>query len=366
MKKAIYIFALISLFSLSFMPAVATTVTTGLTQDTTGGAKPIAKAKWEMNGPSWSGFTFIGTGTDDSSAAGAQFNPSGIKDKSKTITLCSIATDPDGLADINSIYGDVFYPVDVELGDSHKPLSDQSGLGCGELMQEDRLRRLSKADGLEIFCNKIRNNNNNLPTFASPYDYDEICKLDGELQKETAAVYCVDKDLSYEDPSGKYEVWAVPQDKVGLQDKLINQFTYLPLTAFETDFTSINYGNVRLNTHKIINGDLTWDALNQGLASVRNVGNTRLTMKVVQDDMGFGQTSGFWNVRYDGRVGSEAVFKNYSPDQLISLNNPLDLSELDEMDFSIDVSKFPPTHTGPYVGTMTLSAGLTSHLTCGS
>lgn len=167
MKKAIYIFALISLFSLSFMPAVATTVTTGLTQDTTGGANPIVKAKWEMNGPSWSGATFIGTGADDSTAAGAQFNPSGIKDVNKVITLCSIVTDPDGLADINNVYGDVFYPDDVKLGDSHKPLADQSGLGCGALMQEDKLRKLSKADGLEIFCNKIRNNNNNLPTFAS-------------------------------------------------------------------------------------------------------------------------------------------------------------------------------------------------------
>ena len=293
MKKAIYAFVMISLFSLSFMPALAASVSTGLTQDTTGGANPIVKAKWEMNivTSSPSGKYL---GTDDSTNAGAQFNPSGIKDVNKRIALCSIVTDPDGLPDIINVYADVFYPVNIELGDSHQPLPTQSGLGCGKLMQEDELTKLSKADGLELFCNRIRNHNNNLPVIDSPYSYDEICKLDGELQKETAAVWCVEKDLSYEDPSGDYTVWAVPQDKVGLQDKLVNQFEYLPLTAFEADFTSINYGNVRLNTHKIINGDLVWGP---ALATVRNVGNTRLAMSVLQDDMGFGKTGTAWNVK---------------------------------------------------------------------
>ena len=361
MRKAIYTFALISLFSMSFMPAVAATVVnTGLTQDTTGGANPIAKAKWEMNIAKDGSGQYVGT--DDSTSAGAQFMPSGIKDVSKRITLCSIVTDPDGLADIDNVYADVFYPDDIVLGDSHVPLADQSGLGCGNLMQEDKLTKLTKAEGLELFCNKIRNNNFNLPTFNSPYTYDEICKADGELMKETAAVYCGEKNLSYEDPSGSYEVWSVPQDKVGLQGKLINHFEYLPLTAIETDFTSVNYGNVRLNTHKIINGDLTWGP---SLATVRNVGNTRAAVSVLQDDMGFGKTNGLWNVKYDARVGSNANFAVYDPNVTTVLDDELDLSELDEMDFSIDVSKFPPTHTGPYTGTMTLSAGAVPHLaTC--
>src|SRR3989338_9087473 len=275
MKKAIYAFVLISLFSFSFMPAIAANVnvSTGLTQDTTGGANPIVKAKWEMNGPSWSGSTFISTGTDDSTDPGAQFLPSGQYNVNKTITLCSIITDPDGLPDIKNVYGDVFYTMDGALGDSHNPLSTQSGAECGGLMQEDELTRLSKADGLSLFCDKIRINNNNLPTFGTStpstfYTYEEICNLDGELQKETAAVYCVDKDLSYEDPSGSYEVLSVPQDKVGLQDLLSNEFEYLPLTAFEADFTAINYGNVRLNTNKIISGDLNWSPIDQGPATV--------------------------------------------------------------------------------------------------
>jgi len=340
-------------------------VTTSLNKDTTGGAEPIVKAKWEAN---------VDQCTDESTSAGAQFDATGQYEGHRDIALCAIVTDEDGLADVESVYADVFYP-EVELGDHHTALTDQSGDGCGFLMQEDSMQRLDKLVGYDLFCNSVHNNNYNLPTFNSTYFsdlsinttdgmYNEICAADGELMKETAAVYCTEKTISYEDPSGDYEVWAVAQDKNGQQGKLVNHFTYLPTTAFEVDFTSIDYGNVRLNTHKIISGDLTWDekpGINN--ASVRNVGNTRLAMQVWQDDMNLGKTDGNYNVKYDARVGSNASFANYWPETTKTLADELDLSELDEMDFSIEVFKFPPTESC-FSGEMTLSAVKRSHLTC--
>lgn len=368
-KKAIAMFSLVavSVCTMGMGAVVAgNTATTGLVRDTSGGANPVVKAKWEMNATrDVTAGKYLGT--DDATTAGAQFMPSGQYQVNKTIALCAVVTDPDGLADIDAVYADVFYPEGISLGDSHTPLDDQSGLGCGELMQEDTLTRLSLVDGYELFCNKVKNGNNNLPVFNTGYDYDEICNIDtGELMKLTAAVYCGDKTISYEDPSGNYKVWAVAQDKVGLQGTLENYFTYLPLTAFEKDFSAVNYGNVKLNTHKIISGDLAWDGLNNGTspATIRNVGNTRLSMRVMQDDMGLGVTDGAYNVLYDGRVGSDAGFVNYWPNQLRALPNPLDLSERNEIDFSILISKFPPTNPGPdYIGTMTLSAVSAPHLT---
>ncbi len=342
--------------------AGATDVDTSLIRESAGGNDPVVKTKWEMNINKDSGGKYIGS--DDSSTAGSQFLPSGIYENNKRIAVCAVVTDPDGVADIDSVYADTFYPEGIHLGPNHQ--ADRQG--CGQLMSEFSLSKLSKADGIELFCNKIRNNNNNLPVFnTSPitYDYDEICATDGELWKETAYVYCGERDISYEDPSGDYKTLVLAQDKAGLDGTLINYFKYLPLTAFETDFSKVSYGTVKLNTHKIINGDLTWDTMDQGKASVRNVGNTRLAMKVQQDDMGLGQTDGTWNVRYDGRVGSDATFKNYNPNALTTLNNPLNLSETDEMDFSIDIFKFPPTHVGnEYTGNMTLCAAPVSHLTC--
>ncbi len=378
MKKAIILSMVFAMAFALVMPAVAATdpgsISTGLTRDTSGGAAPIVKAKWEAYGAD-----LQGTGTpyavtefyhDQAITAGAQFIPSGKYQVNTKIALCSVVTDDDGLADITTapgaVYGDVFYPENVELGMSHVNLPSQSGLGCGQLMQEDKLTKLSKADGIALFCNNVRNLNSNLVTFNGTYTYDEICKADGELQKETAAVYCTTKDLSYEDPSGVYKVWAVAQDKVGLQGQLENTFTYMPVTAFETDFTAITYGNVRLATEKIISGDLSWDALNAGRASVRNVGNTRLAMRVQQDDMGFGMTDNAYNVAYKARVGSGATWASYAPFASAKvLADELDLSELDEMDFSIIVSKFPPTHADyNYTGNMTLSAVSKAHLTC--
>ncbi len=354
MKKLV---ALTVAFAFAFsgvLPAVAqTNVSTGLTADISGGANPIVKAKWEATADRY---------TDQSSAAGAQLLPTGQYNVHTTVAICAIATDPDGLADINNVYADVFYPVNIDLGPSHTPLTNQSGDGCGKFMQEDKLTRLSKSDGIDLFCNKVRNLNTNLPTFNSGYDYNEICGATGELEKDTAAVYCGEKQISYEDPSGDYEIWAVAQDTNGLQGKLVNQLTYLPMTAFETDFTSVAYGNVRLNTHKIIPGDLTWGAPK---ATVRNVGNTRLVMKVWQNDMGLGKTSGLWNVKYDARVGSASTYAVYDPEVTTILDDELDLSEMDEMDFSIDISKFPPDHVGStYTGTMVLSADPVAHLTC--
>lgn len=365
MKKAFIISMVFALSLTMTLPALAVTngISTGLTQVQAGGDAPIVKAKWEMNSTEVHGIYQDG---DDSTAPGAQFNPTGVKDLNRTITLCAIVTDSDGIGDIAGVYADVYYPTNIALGPSHVALPDQSGDGCGLFMQEDSLSPLSKDDGIELFCNKIRSHNPNLPTFnpSGLYGYDEICKTDGELMKETAKVYCGEKDLSYEDPSGMYKVTAVAQDTNSLTGTLDNEFEYLPLTAFEVDFSSVNYGNVKLNIEKIANGDLVWDPTNSSMPTVRNVGNTRMNLTVWQNDMGLGKTSGNWNVRYDARVGSTVAHQNYFPEVTTTLEDALDLSEMDEVDFSILVNKFPVGGSTTWNGTMTLGAVTADHLIC--
>ncbi len=371
MKKIKKFIVVSLLFSLALPVTAASTnvnslvatssVNTSFLRDSNGGANPIVKAKWEMNSVNGNGTTT--PGTDDSTASGAQFLPSGKYQVGKTISICGLVTDPDGLADVSAVYADVFYPTGINLGPNH----EANRQGCGDLIGEISLKRLSKSDGINLLCTQIRNNNNNLPTWnatsTNNFNYDEACAIDGELWKETAAVYCGERTLSYEDPSGDYRTLVMAQDKNGLDGTLENTFRYLDLTAFETDFQNVNYGNVKLNTHKIINGDLTWNATSS--PSVRNVGNTRLNMAIFQDDMGLGKTDSSWNVRWDARVGSDAAFKNYNPETWTTLNNALDLSETEEMDFSIDIFKFPPTHDGnSFSGKMILSAIKAPHLIC--
>lgn len=355
MKKALLSFYALALaLAVSPLSAVAqTNVNTGFTRSSSGGEKPIIKVKWEMRG---------GTqGRDDSTDPLTQLLPSGQWNVNTPVTYCAVATDPDGLDDVNNVYADVFYPPDRSFHGGTD--------GCHEPVHDEvLLSRLSKSAGWTLICSAIRNNNNNLPAWATGFNYDEVCAQDGELQKETAAVYCGTRNLSFEDPDGMYWVDVHASDKAGLDsDILMNKLTYLPLTAFDVDFQSVNYGNVKLNTHKIKNGDLNFEAPTSTLPTVRNTGNTRMTLKVKQDDLGLGTTNGLPNVQFDGRVGSDAVFSFYDPFVWEELENALELSEIDEVDFSILVKKFP-TGTGGvdglYAGQMWLNAKPEAHGTC--
>jgi len=193
--------------------------------------------------------------------------------------------------------------------------------------------------------------------------YDEICNADGELMKETAYVYCADKELIWEDPAGDYRIEVMAQDNSAMSNVLENHFTYLPLTSYEADFTSINYGNVKLNTKQGVSGNLTWG---DNIPSVRNTGNTRLYMGVIQDDMNLGTTDNVYNVKFDARVGNnELDWDNYWPNTANPtwLEDILDLSELEEMDFSILVTKFPNAEQS-WIGGMTLSAKAANFRQC--
>ena len=376
MKKAIYFITIFSLLSFSFMPAMASIemiqeaepfdVSTGFVPVMGGGEAPIVKVKWEMNRTAERPNAFGENGTDDvPDQPGAQFLPSGEYAVDKQIWVCAVATDPEGLADVAAVYADIYYPDTVAFHyGSDDP--DTGELGCGmQLNYEIELQRITdEQEAWDLFCTDVRNNNSGvLPAFADTYDFDEMCLPDGELTKGTAAVYCKYMDLDYEDPAGMYTVDVHAVDAGGIKSNhVINDMEYLPVTAFETDFDAISYGNVKLDTHKEINGDLTWydqcdRAMN--LASVRNVGNTRLFMTVEQDDMNLGQTENgelTWNVHWDARVGSDAPFSYFDPfDDPAVLEDILDLSELEEMDFSILVDKFP-TDIDNYSGVMTLGA----------
>lgn len=388
MRKLIALFLMAAVVVWTFGPVLTVAngvvgpVGTGLERGTGGGSKPIVKVKWEMLNEV-SGDPGVGeAGHDDDTASGAQFMPPSQWDKDLEYTVCAIVTDPNGISDISGVYADIFYPDDRAysedpanpdvLGD---PDSESHGVGaCGEFIEQNTLQQLSKNDGYELFCEQVRDNNNNLPEFASDYDYDDICNPDGELLKEEAYVYCDDKTLKWEDPAGNYTVSVIAQDNAGNNsDPLENDFEYLALTAFEKDFTSINYGQVLLSTPKRISGNLTW---NDGIASVRNVGNTRLNMWVAQDDMGLGQSSGEWNVEYDARVGNDehdwevydpfgykSTTPNWSSDYTV-LEDILELSEVEEMDFSIHVKKWPNSNTS-FGGDMWLGATFADFRTCG-
>lgn len=370
MKKSINVVALVSMFAWAVMPTLVaaqeittntntSSVGTGFTRSAPGGEPPVVKVKWEM---------LAGTqGADDSTAAGSQVLPPVEFEGTTGVTYCAVATDENGVDDLNAVYADLYFPDGIGIHAIDTEIEGEYGTpGCSEQSGDEiQLSKLPKMEGWTLLCDAIREGNTNLPVWAEGFDYDEVCRADGELMKETAAVYCGTRSLWYEDPAGDYSVKVFAQDKAGNSSVILeNTLTYLPVTAFETDFTYVDYGKIVLNSHKIKNGDLTWGT--SLFPTVRNIGNTRLNMTVTQDDMKLGSTDGKWNVKYDGRVGSEATFAVYDPNVTTTLQKTLDLSETNEMDFSVTVYKFPTAYTTDtvYTGTMVLGANFAPFRQC--
>lgn len=371
MKKTIYTLSIVTMLTLALSPVVvvADTIDTGFTRSEGGSIAPIIKAKWEMNvtDESFDNIESTSPLDDDLMSAYPQFMPPGVWGDYKEIYVCAIATDPEGVSDISAVYADIFFPENIALGPCHE---DEGGCGL-QHGYEIQLVEVGFDDAYELFCENIRSNHPTLVGFNTGYDYDEICGEEGELMKQTAKVYCKHTSLKWEDPAGLYNVQAHAVDKAGTDSEaFFNTFEYLPLTDFEVDFTNVNYGEVRQNIHKIISGNKTFN-VQDNKPTVRNTGNTRLNMTIWQDDMGLGKTVNggeWWNVEWDARVSSYAEFAVYEPyEEGVVLDNTLDLSCTEEMDFSILVSKFPlntGTPEGGYTGEMILGAVYTDFLDC--
>ena len=109
----------------------------------------------------------------------------------------------------------------------------------------------------------------------------------------------------------------------------------------DIDFSFLDYGIAVLDIWKVIAGDYNMDT---GLyPTIRNIGTGPVYIKIIQDDMNFGQTAGEWNVEYGVQIGQENVvyFEPYETIQLPKVLNP---GEMEKLDFHIRVKKgFPGT-----------------------
>jgi len=382
MKKILSSFIIIFLLFYCFVPflivaeefetKMTETETTGTTTDETKGtvetdktlgqevlSAPVVKALWTMNG-----LANELLGTDDGEEIGTQFLPSGQYQVSKPISVCAVIFDEDGIENIDSSFSEIYYPM-ASFGQD----AEETRIGCGEKKGEkNQMITLTKSDGIELFCNNIQNNNATLPTFYDVYDFSGICGEAGDLETDKAVVYCSDTELLYDDIAGEYKVLVFGQDKEGVSSNILSgTFNYLALTAFEADFTALDYGEVMLNARKTIEGDLIWnEPKGENQLTIRNVGNTRAQIKIEQDDMCLGKTDGVWNVRYGTKIGQDSSWQNYWPEEAILLDKALELSGMDGIDFAIEVLHFPEDDIQSYSGNMDINAQIIPYLSCAS
>jgi cysteine-rich repeat protein len=277
------------------------------------------------------------TGDDDSQENGSQFLPTGQFGVSKPIIVCSLVADTGGAENIASVHAVLSYPGDISI-------SKDGTSGCGQKKGELELKRIPDGEAKDLLCEKIRKDNNNLPDWNKSqndniaYGFEQACGLEGYLEKRTAAVYCTESNLAFNDPAGDYRVLISARNSGGNTKTKDGIMKYLELTTFETDFSQIQYGPVKESQWKVLSGDLEWGGTKP---TIRNSGNTRLMVKAYQNDFGLGKTDGNWNIAYQARVGSVAAFTEYKPEQATLLNDILELGAVSGMDFGANISRFP-------------------------
>ncbi|NMB47872.1 hypothetical protein GYA13_00290 [Candidatus Kuenenbacteria bacterium] len=294
-------------------------------------------------------------GTDNDSALGAQFLPSSQYQVNKTVAVCALVMNSAGASTVTA---SLSYPSTIA--------TSTAPTACGQkLNPELSLTALEPSAGQELFCQKIKNSNNNLPTFYDAMNFDTLCAPGSEFMAGSAQVYCAEQNLAYNDPAGDYALAISATDSAGrLSPALEGSFKYLELTAYAVDFDNISYGPVQPHTPKVIVGDTTWDTpLGPNPATVSNVGNTRLRLVVKQNDFGLGKTGPNWNVSYSAKIG-DSDFVSYSPDTPTALAKTMELGETNSLTFSIYVFDFPTDTTASYAGEMFLTAEKSDFLPC--
>ncbi|MFA6376174.1 MAG: hypothetical protein WCX69_02105 [Candidatus Paceibacterota bacterium] len=289
-------------------------------------------ASWQMSG----------AGIDDQSAESAQFVPTGQFQISKKIKVCGAVAGE--VAKLDGVYGQIFYPGDA----SFAPDDAKGRQGCGQVIGPIcKMEKLGRADSFDLLCEKILKNNTNLVTFAENSNYIDLCAVDGKLLAETAAVYCCDQELAFDDIAGNYETALIAKGADGtFSNMLTNKFTYLPQAKIDIDFTNVYYGEVKENVETITDfgsskpGAEAAETISR--ASVRNVGNVPAKLSLWQDDMGLGKTGDAYNIQYGARIsGADTIWVRYAPFDTAVMPEALAPGQSADMDFSVKVTDFP-------------------------
>jgi len=345
------LFAIIMVLSIA-VPAMAADVNTGVTVVGGGAGQPLVKAKWEA-----SANVSSETGDPSHQIPFTQILPPGSFQGTVPIVFYAVITDAAlGVNNIRDVWADVFHPLGPPLEGSFK-----------FQVQMFPMTALTGAQALATFNEAYAANlvtTNGAVTLAEIRD---------ELNQKEAWLFRGEYFMYYCQPWGDYRVKVKAYDKQNDLGILENLFTYVKVTAAEFDFNGLNYGAVQVGIRKVIGGDTTFNspvdvAPSPNPATVRNIGNTNLKVRVKQDDMGFGQTVAQtppWNVRYDARLGAAGTTVNYLPawvkgeavpeDAWTVIPDTLRMCNTEKLDFSILITKADPS-TDPYTGKMVLGA----------
>jgi len=309
---------------------------------TSTGIPPVVKCKWEQQPANIE--PTLEDGDPSHAVPGFQILPPVQACTTKVICYYAVVTDEEDGGNVAQVFADVYHPAG-----SPEPYGPSKMGGIQNLpyfKYEIPFTDLGCGDEAEAIVQAAYDAG--LITFDTDYDLADVLY---ELDKCVAHLWMGCAEIDYEQPAGDYRVYDYAIDtNDDFSCPLYNEFLYVPVCGIEADFTSINFGSTNLGVEKMVPGDTIWDCVpGVNHATVRNIGNVWAHVKVMFDDMGFGQQiDGTWNVQFDARMGSDNAYYegNIMPYEWRTLTNALGLSQKDELDLSIKIIKGIGEHNG--------------------
>lgn len=322
MKKALFVLVVFALVFGSVMPVLAQGSSVGTEAVIDGSQSPPEVNLW------WAWIDC------DSSATGTQVmprtdNPVPGVGSETTICLYAVVSDPNGIADINDVYFDIYHPM-------------PSG-SFKVQVHMDRITDLTNIEGK--FDTAV---GSNLITAA-----DKTLYYNNGIVKNVKALYRGCFTYHTHQPAGWYGVKLVAMDQNGSTNAYFIDYSklqVLPVLVLALDFDGVNFGKILPNTEKWIAGNDTFDspsAVADGeshFATLWNQGNVPLQIGVESTKM-LGTTLGKTIDRFD--VQLLGVHYDYDYDVEVILPGPLMPCTPTQIDFSVHPGSIPAdTYTG--------------------
>lgn len=190
-----------------------------------------------------------------------------------------IVSDPNGIADLEfgNVYVDVYHPT-CGWGDG----SFKYQVHAWEITPPQDQYGVPMMD-VPIFYGYTIGDLLNMGVAAGYFTADEAAELYEEIHQNDARVYVAELEISYHQPYGWYRVEAWATDNDGAQsEKFVNYFEVRPMLAWETDFQSVEFKNVKVGTRAQVSGD--FDLGTPLRPTVRNLGNTPIVLSAYASD----------------------------------------------------------------------------------
>jgi hypothetical protein len=237
------------------------------------GNPPWIKAKWEM----WMEPTYEELVDADPYTIGTQGDivPGG----NTYFYSFVIVSDPNGIEDLDygNVYVDVYHPT-CGWGDG----SFKYQVHAYEITPPQDEYGVPMMD-VPIFYGYTVRDLLDKGVAAGYFTAEEAAELWEEIHQNDARIYVAELEISYHQPYGWYrvEAWATDNDG-GQSDKFINYFEVRPMLAWETDFNTVEFANVKVGTRAQVSGD--YDLNTPFRPTVRNLGNTPIILSAYASD----------------------------------------------------------------------------------